>query len=598
MKAFRATLVAIGFAATGALAQETTRVSVTTDGYQSESASLNAAISGDGRFVVFEGWSYALVAGDTNRLPDIFLRDRATGETVRISLGPNRVQADGRSFQPAISANGRFVAFLSEARNLVPNDDNFATDVFVRDLETGVNTLVSVSSDGQQTTVGNDIGTSGLYRSVPSLSADGRFVVFSSPAATLVPDDINFAVDVFLHDMQTGTTERVSLNSAGLPATEGCFRPSISADGRYVLFESDSRNLRANEGGHDTDVFLRDRVDGTTTMMTVTSTDDPAASGGDIGSMSADARFIAFESVSANLDPTDLNVFSDVYVHDRETGATTRVSYTPGHGNADGSSMSAAMSPDGRSVAFVSRATNLVPGDNSNQPRLFLHDMQTGLNVRVDVDSQGAPGVYIDGSSQATWCSFSQDGRFVTFSSNSALVSDDTNTVADVFVREHPFASAGTVGASHGFVTPVLRANGATGVVETHPGIGTTITLDAPPTGPSFAKYVLWVWAGPPSDAHDVFLRGAFVGTTVGPTPLVPGATPQPIVCIHGTGIPTAACAGTTSRLAAPRAPFTIRRAHGFAAPTTLTFQGIVEDVSAGNALGLSTTNAMILRVD
>ncbi|MBI1851396.1 MAG: hypothetical protein HYR85_13735 [Planctomycetes bacterium] len=148
------------------------------------------------------------------------------------------------------------------------------------------------------------------------------------------------------------------------------------------------------------------------------------------------------------------------------------------------------------------------------------------------------------------------------------------------------------------FLSPLLRVNGTVGFVETQTALPTTITLDSPSTGPSAAAYCLFVWASPPGPAFELRRQGALLGSMVNPTPLHAAASPQPVVCVHGSGIPLGLCGGTAAPTGPARTPWTIRRAHGFATPRVLTMQGIIQDDGAANALHFSVTNAVVIRVE
>ena len=221
----------------------------------------------------------------------------------------------------SISADGRYVAFSSDAPNLVPGDTNDALDVFVHDRETGTTSRVSVDSAGTQAE-----GVSGFT----SISADGRYVAFGSRAPNLVPGDTNDALDVFVHDRTTGTTSRVSVDSAGSQAEGGSAFTSISADGRYVAFGSAAPNLVPGDTNDALDVFVRDRETGTTSRVNVDSAGTQAEGVSGLGnrdsSISADGRYVAFGSDAPNLVPGDTNDAQDIFVHDRERGTTSRVS--------------------------------------------------------------------------------------------------------------------------------------------------------------------------------------------------------------------------------------------------------------------------------
>ncbi|TMM11186.1 MAG: hypothetical protein E6G00_05495, partial [Actinobacteria bacterium] len=245
-----------------------------------------------------------LVGGDTNGVGDVFVRDRKTGKTKRVSVNSHGAQANGESFAAPISADGRFVAFLSSASNLVGGDTNGARDVFVRDRKAGKTRRVSVDSHGAQ-------GKGASF--VPSISANGRFVAFSSVANNLVGGDTNTVSDVFVRDRKTGKTRRVSVDSHGAQGNGDSFIPSISADGRFVAFYSDAANLVAGDGNAAGDGFVRDRKAGRTKRVSVAS---HGTQGNDTSfppSISADGRFVAFTSLANNLVAGDTNGASDIF---------------------------------------------------------------------------------------------------------------------------------------------------------------------------------------------------------------------------------------------------------------------------------------------
>jgi len=406
--------------------QVTQRVSIAIGGGQTDSGSGIATISADGRFVAFASDATNLVPGDTNVDYDVFVRDRQLGTNERVNVDSGGAQANGLSGEPSISTDCRYVAFSSWATNLVPGDTNGFEDVFVRDRQLGTTERVSVTSGGVQ----------GSWNSGrPSISADGRYVAFESIASNLVPGDTNGFVDVFVRDRQLGTTERVSVDSSGFQGNSDSDDPSISADGRYVAFESDATNLVPGDTNGFVDVFVRDRQLGTIVRVSVAS-GGAQANGGDslTTSISADGRFVAFRSAATDLVPGDTNGFPDVFVHDRQLGATVRVSVDSAGAQANGGSHEPSVSADGRFVAFRGDATNLVAGDTNGFNDVFLRDRQIGATVRVSVDSAGAQGNF---GSFSIGASISVDGRYVAFASAATnLVPGDTNGLPDVFVRD------------------------------------------------------------------------------------------------------------------------------------------------------------------
>jgi Tol biopolymer transport system component len=242
--------IVVGVSAPAWAGGTTERVSVSTGGVQAYWPSDDPALSADGRFVAFHSDASHLVPGDTNGLGDVFVRDRRTGRTERVSVSTRGVQGDRDGGSPALSADGRFVAFHSEATNLVPGDTNGKRDVFVRDRQAGTTERVSVSTAGGQA---ND------YSYTPAISPGGRFVAFQSLATNLVPGDTNGWGDVFVRDRQAGTTERVSVSTGGVQGNDSSYFPAISAVGRFVAFTSKATNLVPGDTNGKRDVFVRTR---------------------------------------------------------------------------------------------------------------------------------------------------------------------------------------------------------------------------------------------------------------------------------------------------------------------------------------------------
>jgi Tol biopolymer transport system component len=300
----------------------------------------------------------------------VFVRDRVSGVTELVSVDSGGVQGNGGSDFPSISPDGRFVSFTSQASNLVPADTNDAFDVFVHDRQSGATDRVSVDSAGVE---GNRDSAD-----TSSISADGRFVAFESYATNLVPGDTNGTFDVFVHDRQSGGTERVSVDSAGVEGNDQSGSPSISGDGRFVVFRSPASNLVPGDTNSFPDTFLRDRLANTTERVSIGSGGVEGNLGGDQGSISTDGRYIAFGSLSSNLVPGDTNGVQDIFVRDRQLSTTERVSIDSAGSQADGYCWTlwfAAISPNGRYVAFSSSASNLAPGDTNGQEDIFVRDV-------------------------------------------------------------------------------------------------------------------------------------------------------------------------------------------------------------------------------
>jgi Tol biopolymer transport system component len=415
-----------------------TRVSVASDGSQGNDWSSYPALSADGRYVAFHSAASNLVAGDNNATYDVFVHDRQTGQTTRVSVDSAGTEVNNdSSLFPSISADGRYVAFQSYASNLVAGDTNGYVDVFVHDRQTGQTTRVSVDSAGAQAN-GDSV--------LPSISADGRYVAFHSGASNLVAGDNNATYDVFVHDRQTEQTTRVSVGGAGAQANAESLWSSISADGRYVAFASLASNLVAGDTNGETDIFVRDLVGNTTTRVSVDSAGAQANGGSVLPSISADGRYVAFASSVSNLVAGDTNgeldpgQGTDIFVHDRQTGQTTRVSVDSAGAQANNESAYPRFSADGRYVAFLSWASNLVAGDTNGYADVFVHDRLSGTTARANVDSAGAQGNLEGGNNPP---SISADGRYVAFASDASnLVAGDTNGMIDPYAGEDVFVIA------------------------------------------------------------------------------------------------------------------------------------------------------------
>jgi Tol biopolymer transport system component len=403
----------------------TSRVPVDRSGQQANGSSYGQpAISADGRFVVFESEASNLVPGDTNNSTDVFVRDRKVQVTRRVSVGPAGQQTNGGSGEPAISADGRFVVFTSFASNLVAGDTNGTGDVFLRDRKAQVTRRISVGPGGQQANGGS---------LEPAISADGRFVAFQSVASNLVPGDTNRTWDVFVRDRVAQVTRRVSVGSGGQQGNGDSYNTAITADGRFVAFTSDASNLVPGDTNGRLDVFLRDRVAQLTRRVSVGAGGKQANDHSEQPAISADGRFVAFRSLASNLAAGDTNIAWDVFVRDRRLQVTRRVSVGPGDLQANRFSFEPAISADGRFVAFASYASNLVAGDTNHQPDVFVRDRRVQVTRRVSV---GSGGQQANESSRGA-ATISAHGRYVTFESfASNLVAGDTNGTLDVFVRD------------------------------------------------------------------------------------------------------------------------------------------------------------------
>jgi Tol biopolymer transport system component len=389
--------------------------------------------------------------------------------TERVSLGTDGRQANHDSWWAELSGDGGTVVYASFASNLTDErDTNGELDIFATDLRTRVTERISVAADG---------GIGDSFSLTPTVSRDGRYVGFSSGATNLVEGDDNGRTDSFVRDRQTGTTEMVSVSSSGEPGDDNSGSPKLSADGRYAVFDSMATNLVPGDTNGRNDVFLHDRQTGTTERISVTQDGEQSEGNAREATISADGRYIAFQSDASDLVPGDDNGEIDTFLLDRRTGTLTRITgpdpatstdgpvisadgtkiaYSNGFGlgeiyvqdlatgkadmvsvTLDGTGANAltfapSLSADGSKVAFYSSADTLVEGDTNNLNDIFVRDVAAGTTSRVSAVPGGGEG---DGRSYLP--SISADGRYVTFESTSSnLVDGDTNKRSDIFVHD------------------------------------------------------------------------------------------------------------------------------------------------------------------
>ncbi len=392
---------------------ETTRVSVSSSGEEGNGSSdplysfSRASISADGRYVFFRSYATNFVPGDSNDLDDLFLYDRQTSTTSRITDSSIAQRLLFRDSQ-AITPDGRYVAYSAGQ-----NQFGYRTaSIFVYDRQTGSTEKVNIE------------GVGSLFRS-PTLSADGRYVAFASVFIGDPSYPIDSASSVYIHDRQTGGTTLISGSGFGFSES-----PSMSANGRYVVFRSNVPNLVVADTNSTYDVFVYDQQAGDTSRVSLSSSGEQGALPSFGASISADGRYVAFSSAADNLVVGDTNDATDVFVHDRQSRSTTRVSVSSS--GEEGSGTNPSISADGRFVMFESGATNLVTGDINDSVDVFVHDRQAGTTSRVSISSSGE-----EGNDRSEDSAMSANGRYVVFDSEATnLVPGDTNGFDDVFVHE------------------------------------------------------------------------------------------------------------------------------------------------------------------
>ncbi len=386
-------------------------------------------ISADGQYVAFESSASNLGPTDTNGHPDIYVRDLVAGTTTLVSVNSDGSDSgNGSSSSPVISADGRLVAFGSTAFDFGDTDPNYNQDIYVRDLVEGTTTLVSVNGTGSNS--GNGSSSS------PVISADNRLVVFKSAASDLGPTDTNDSLDIYVRDLVAGTTTLVSVNGAGTDSgNSGSISPVISADGQVVVFVSEASNLSSTDTNGSSDIYVRDLVAGTTTLVSVNGAGTDSGNSGSFSPViSANGQLVAFFSSASNLGPTDTNGSSDIYVRDLVAGTTTLVSVN-GDGSDSGNSGSSfpVISADGRLVAFESYASDLWPTDTNNSPDIYVRDLVAGTTTLVSVNGPGSNS----GNGSSTFPVINANGQSVAFISYASdLGPTDNNGASDVYVSQ------------------------------------------------------------------------------------------------------------------------------------------------------------------
>jgi Tol biopolymer transport system component len=409
--------------AAGAGPGSTTRVSTATGGGQGNGSSFVPAISADGRYVAFYSDATNFVAGDTNDARDVFVRDLQTGATTRVSVSSSGAEANGDSFAPALSSDGRYVAFASAATNLVEGDTNDANDIFIRDRQANTTTRISAGFDGSQANGGSD---------QPSLSGDGRLVAFTSVASNIVNGDTNNLRDAFVYDRQTGTSVDVSVDSNGVQGDLESASPVLSADGKFVAYSSFADNLIPDDENEGNDIFVRDLQANKTERVSEFTGHYEAEGDSQRPSISADGRYVAFDSDDWDLVWGDTNDSFDVFVNDRATTVTIRVSVDDSGTQSNGDSFRPSISTDGRYVAFYSEASNLVSGDTNGATDVFVYDRRSGATKRVSVATGGE-----EANGDSARPAIGGSRHLAAFESDATnIVPGDSNRFTDVFVRD------------------------------------------------------------------------------------------------------------------------------------------------------------------
>lgn len=404
------------------------RLSTGPGGTEGNGGSLNGALSSDGRYLIFESSASNLVPGDLNGKTDIFRKDLVTGTVTRISLSAAGVEADGESWRPLVSADGRDVVFHSAATNLVPGDTNGKIDLFRKDIVTGE--IIRLSTDGSRRQIDEGSFLGSGNPDPTALSPDGRYLVFESTSDKLVAGDTNNSSDIFLKDVFTGAVARISMSASGEEATLGSSNARFSPDGRYVIFESTANNLSPDDGDNSNDIFLKDLRTGAVTVVSTNSEGQKANAHCYDARFSANGRYVVFNSSASNLVAGDTNNKEDIFRKDLQTGQVVRVSTNSAGAESSGISMEARISADGRYVAFLSEASNLVAGDTNGVWDVFRKDLLTGETLRLSTSATGVQA--LPGQWSGWGMEISADGRMVILGTAGSLIPGDANNAIDI----------------------------------------------------------------------------------------------------------------------------------------------------------------------
>ncbi len=529
------------------------------------SASAGATFSADENLVVFSSDASNLIAGDANGFTDIFVANLSAGTVTRVSIGSGVEEANGASFFPSISADGRYVAFQSSASNLVANDGNGTADIFVKDLQTGTIALASSSSAG---TVSDN------FSSLPAISANGQYVVFSSFASNLAAEDTDSFVDIFRKNLSSGQIDLVSKTSAGVKGNLDSTSAAISADGRFIAFATDADNLLpANaDNNNATDIYRKDMSDGSLTLVSANAAGTIGGAESSSPSISADGNIVAFVSASLNLAAVDGNGADDVFIKNLTTQAVERVSVSDLGSELAGLSNSPSISDDGTLISFVTQDETAVAGDGNFTFDVFVRNTTLGTTTRVSTRANGA-----ESASGGDGGRLSPSGAKVAFFTTSDDLDPlDNNGASDVYVKT----------IAGGAVTLLSRGSLANigGSADSFLNVGTP-QLSADGQSVVFVSAASNLVSGTDANTlfRDVYLRNLTLNTTtrISTSDLgIQGNGDSASVAINSTGATSLIAFSSTSTNLNPADEFTFEQVYlknpatGAIAPLSVTTAG------------------------
>lgn len=369
------------------LLDTTSLVSISSTGLQGNGDSQCASISLDGRYIIYHSKANNLVEGDTNGVQDIFLRNRLTGETTRVSYRANGSQLDQDAFYAYISNDGSYISFVTADRHVIGNDPTDQLDTFVVNTTNGAIVRATVPYTGIEPN----------SSSWGALSGDGNSVVILSYATNMVANDTNNYADIFVYDLKQHTMNRASVASNGTQGNNESLSPSISGNGRYVVWQSKATNFVPNDNNNYEDVFIRDMVNNTTSLVSISSSNQQGKDDSYEPSISDNGQYIAFMSTATNFDSHDTNIWPDVYVRDR-IKQKTYLGAVLGDGTvSDSGSALPFISSDGRVIGFRSNSTNFAGEPlplcgNDACSQIYIHDQSLTGTFAITVGN-GAPTI-------------------------------------------------------------------------------------------------------------------------------------------------------------------------------------------------------------
>lgn len=445
---------------TSSATNNTEYVSLSSDGVVANGNSYGSSVSSNGRFIAFTSDADNLVDNDTNGCGDVFVRDTVLNITHMVSISSMGTNANDYSNNPSISGDGRYVTFTSYATNLVANDNNCVSDIFIHDLFLRTTTRVSVSIEGEE-------ANSDSYSSV--INKNGSFIAFSSSASNLVENDTNGYYDIFLYDKIKNTIKRISISNNGIEVNGDSLEPTISDDGRYIAFSSFANNLVDGDNNGYCDVFIYDQICMITKRVSLSSYGDEANSDSGEPSISDDGRYIAFSSYADNLVSND-KYHQDIFVFDQVLNIIKKVSITSTGEELPNDCYEPSISGDGRYIVFtlgeirpcIIFSDNFDSYDYTYYPMIFIRDMVLGTTEILSVSNSGE----IAGSS--TEPTINNDGRVVAFSSSSPSLSGNEDYLNEVYVRKFNLPTLS------GIVMPKIAKTGDLITIKASSGTETT----------------------------------------------------------------------------------------------------------------------------